>query len=171
MLRADCIVLLRDYHDHEGAWLHCRSPRCSGFGVLEFCGGQIDPVCGGVYSHCPCSLGRFYGLDNLELSGRGFAGYGERAVTAAGEGLTCVDLRGMDAAPDGQIGWDLAGVGAHDDQFLWLSATDEEAARFGVDGHPDGRPTGCYGPTCDDFSRLEVHDGYFVFVFEIDIKL
>src|SRR5882757_4158316 len=92
-----CIVLLRDYHDHEGAWLHCRSPRCSGFGVLEFCGGQIDPVCGGVYSHCPCSLGRFYGLDNLELSGRGFAGYGERAVTAAGEGLTCVDLRGIDA--------------------------------------------------------------------------
>src|ERR1700730_2194740 len=99
-----CIALLwRDYYDHERAWLHCRPAGCSGFGFLKLCRGQIDSVRCRVYAHCSCSLGRFYGLDDLEFSRRCFAGYRERSVAAAGEGVTRVDLGGIDACPDGEV--------------------------------------------------------------------
>ncbi len=82
-----------------------------------------------------------------------------------------VDFGGIDAGSDGQIGQDFAGVSTHDDQLLGLPAADEEAVRFGVDRHPDWRTPGRYGPACDYFACFEVHDGYFVFVLEIDIDL
>ena len=76
------------------------------------------------------------GLDDLELAWRRFTGDGQGAVPATGKGIT-VELRGIVAGTNRQIGQDFAVITAHDDEFLRFSATDEEAMMHHVHRHPD----------------------------------
>src|SRR5439155_7613044 len=103
--------------------------------------------------------------------GGGFLCHRQRAVAATGEGVAVVELGGVDAGADGEVGDHLAVVGAHDDQFLRVAAADEQAAVLGVDGHADRRAAGGDGPVIENVPLLGVDDGDLALVLEVDVGL
>lgn len=63
---------------------------------------------------------------------RRLAGDLELAITTARKSLVSVDPRGIDACANRQISDDLAVVGAHDDQLLRVTASNEKKLLRGV---------------------------------------
>ena len=78
-----------------------------------------------------------HGLNDLESSWRRLTDNRQGAVAATGKRLT-VELGGVHAGPNREIGEDLAIIRSHDDQLLRLSAPDEQAALRDIHRHADG---------------------------------
>ena len=136
--------------------------------LAEFRRGKVERVRLRIDAHRPGPRSRVDGLDDLELARRGFAGDGQGAVPATGKGIA-VELRGVDARANRQIGQDLAVIAAHDDELLRFPATDEEAMMHYVHRHADRAAAGSGGPLVDHLHRLGVHDRDLILVHQIDV--
>ena len=122
-----------------------------------------------IDTHGARAPGSLHGLNDLEFPRRRLPGNGQGAVTATGKSVT-VELRGVDASTNREIGKDLAIIRAHDDQLLRLSTTDEQAASREIHRHADRGAAGSGGPFVNDLHRLGVHNRDLIFVHEVDVR-
>jgi putative restriction endonuclease len=103
-----------------------------------------------------------HGLHDLKFSTR-FACNRKRAIAATGKSVA-VELGGVHAAANRKVGNDFAIIGIYDDEFLRLSAANEQATMADIHRHAYWRAAGRDRPFIDDLHRLCVHDRDLVFV-------
>src|SRR5260370_17734169 len=99
-------------------------------------------------------------MDNVKL-----------ANATACEYLRSIKFGCIDAATNWQRRENLAIIGTHDDQLLWIAAPNEDPMLVWISGHTDRCATGGDWTVRHNFRLLEIDDCYRVLVHQVDVHL